>query len=213
MNVTGATRTQAISTQIKNTDLVERRRQQIIDAVVPLFIEQGFHKTTTRQIARAAGFSIGTLYEYVACKEDVLFLVCQDIHDRVAGGIAGVLSGRRKGQDALAAVIREYFGVCHRMNDVILLMYQEIHALPAQWKKKVLENELKITGIIREAIEGIFSSGGLPNLKASRIDLIAHDIVVLGHMWAFRRWTLSGRYSIEDYTEQQIRLITDSCCG
>jgi AcrR family transcriptional regulator len=211
MNDTGATQPQAISTQIKNTDLVERRRQQIIDAVVPLFIEQGFHKTTTRQIARAAGFSIGTLYEYVACKEDVLFLVCQDIHDRVAGGIAGVLSSRREGRDALAAVIREYFGVCHRMSDVILLMYQETHALPAQWKKKVLENELKITGIIREAIDGICSSGGLPSLEASRLDLIAHDIVVLGHMWAFRRWSLSGRYSIEDYTEQQIQLIADSC--
>jgi AcrR family transcriptional regulator len=211
MNETGATQTQAISTQIKNADLVARRRQQIIDAVVPLFIEQGFHKTTTRQIARAAGFSIGTLYEYVACKEDVLFLVCQDVHDRVAEGIAGVLSGQMKGRDALAAVIREYFRVCHRMSDVILLMYQETHALPAQWKKKVLENELNITGIIREAVERILASGELPHPEASRLELIAHDIVVLGHMWAFRRWSLSSRYSIETYTEQQIRLLTDSC--
>ena len=35
-------------------DLVERRRRQIADAAVNLFIEKGFHKTTTRQIAKAA---------------------------------------------------------------------------------------------------------------------------------------------------------------
>ncbi len=211
MNESGATQPQAISTQIKNKNLVAHRRRQIIDAVVPLFTAQGFHKTTTRQIARAAGFSIGTLYEYIACKEDVLFLVCQDVHDRVAGGIAGVLSSERRGRDALSAVIRSYFEVCHRMRDVILLMYQETHALPPQWKKKVLENELKITGIIQEALDRICADSAQPRPEAFRLELIAHDIVVLGHMWAFRRWALSDRFSIETYTEEQIRLIADSC--
>jgi len=36
-----------IATQVKNPDLVERRRHQIVDAAVQLFIENGFHKTTT----------------------------------------------------------------------------------------------------------------------------------------------------------------------
>ncbi|MBW2590969.1 MAG: TetR family transcriptional regulator, partial [Deltaproteobacteria bacterium] len=35
-----------VATQIKNPDLVERRRQQIVDAAAKLFIEKGFHKTT-----------------------------------------------------------------------------------------------------------------------------------------------------------------------
>jgi len=52
-------RTKDIPTQIKNPELVKRRHRQIVDAAVQLFIEHGFHKTTTRQIAAAAGFSIG----------------------------------------------------------------------------------------------------------------------------------------------------------
>ena len=66
------TRTRDVPTQVKNPDLVEKRRRQIVEAAAKLFIDQGFHKTTTRQIARAAGFSIGSLYEYVTSKEDVL---------------------------------------------------------------------------------------------------------------------------------------------
>ena len=46
-----------ITTQVKNPELVQRRHRQIVDAAVQLFIKHGFHKTTTRQIAKAAGFS------------------------------------------------------------------------------------------------------------------------------------------------------------
>ena len=207
MNASGGSDSQGISTQIKNPDLIEKRRKQIIEAVVPLFIEKGFHKTTTRQMALAAGFSIGTLYEYVACKEDVLFLVCEDIHDKVAEGIGHVLSSEKKGYEALSAIIREYFMVCHRMSDVILLMYQETHALPEQWIEKVLANELKITGTIREALRRIFSSGGLYHIDETKLDLIAHNITVMGHMWVFRRWVLSRMFSIEEYIEHQTQLI------
>ncbi len=48
-------RTKDIPTQVKDPDLVQRRRRQIADAAVQLFIDKGFHKTTTRQIARASG--------------------------------------------------------------------------------------------------------------------------------------------------------------
>ncbi len=41
--------TREIPTQVKNQDLVQRRRRQIVDAAVELFIQNGFHKTTTRR--------------------------------------------------------------------------------------------------------------------------------------------------------------------
>ena len=91
-------KTTDIPTHVKDQDLVQRRRLQIVDAAVKLFIEKGFHKTTTRQIARAAGFSIGTLYEYITTKEDVLYLVCVAIHDEVERCVAEVL---RRALDAL----------------------------------------------------------------------------------------------------------------
>ena len=202
-----------IPTQIKNPDLVVRRRRQIVDAAVPLFIQNGFHKTTTRQIARAAGFSIGSLYEYVTSKEDVLYLVCEAIHAEVEQGLAEALAHATKGRDALAEVIREYFGVCYRMSDHILLIYRETSSLPSQWRKRVLENEVRLTGLFVEVIAGLITYGDLPPLDEHSIDLIAHNISVLGHMWTFRRWFLSRHYSIEDYTEHQINFILGTITG
>jgi AcrR family transcriptional regulator len=202
-----------IPTQVKDPDLVDRRRRQIADAAVQLFIDKGFHKTTTRQIARAAGFSIGSLYEYFASKEDILYMVCESIHAEVERGVTAAMSQEARGRDALTKIIREYFMVCHRMSDFILLIYQETQSLPVQWQKRVLENELRITGLFVEALAGIAKSDHLLNLAESNLELVAHNIVILGHMWTFRRWYLGHHYSIEDYIKLQTEIILGMFAG
>jgi AcrR family transcriptional regulator len=206
-------RTKDIPTQVKDPELVKRRRRQIADAAVQLFIDKGFHKTTTRQIARAAGFSIGSLYEYFASKEDILYMVCEAIHAEVERGVTAAMSQAKGGRDALVKIIHEYFMVCHQMSDFILLIYQETQSLPSQWQKRVLENELRITGLFVKALARIAKAGDLINLKEKNLELAAHNIVVLGHMWTFRRWYLAHHYSIEDYIKLQTGIILGMYAG
>ena len=206
-------RAKDIPTQIKNPDLVERRRLQIAQAAVELFVENGFHKTTTRQIAQAAGFSIGSLYEYVASKEDVLYLVCEAIHNKVERGVAEAMARATGGLDALVEVVREYLLVCDRMSDFILLLYQETRSLPSQWQKRVLEDEIRITGLFVEVLARIAATGELSNLDERSIEVVAHNISVLGHMWTFRRWYLARHYSIEDYINLQTGIILGMYAG
>ncbi len=200
-----------IPTQVKDPELVSRRRRQIADAAVQLFIRNGFHKTTTRQIARAAGISIGSLYEYFTCKEDILYLVCEQIHAEMERGVAQAMAHASGGKEALAEVIREYFLVCHRMSDFILMIYQQTQSLPPQWQRRVLENELRITGILVGVLARLASSGELPRLTERTIEILAHNIVVLGHMWTFRRWFLAKHYRIEDYIRLQTAAILRMC--
>ena len=200
-------RTDDIPTQVKNQELVGRRRRQIIDAAVKLFIDRGFHKTTTRQIASEVGFSIGSLYEYVASKEDILYLVCDSIHSQVEHLVGDVMTRAAAGRNVLTEILREYFLVCHRMSDVILLIYQETRSLPPQWQQRVLENELRITGLFVEVLARLSASGELSCLDDRDIELAAHNISVLGHMWTFRRWFFSRYYTIEEYIERQTAFI------
>ncbi len=196
-----------IPSHVKDPDLIGRRRRQIVDAAVRLFIEKGFHKTTTREIARESGISTGLLYEYVSTKEDVLYLVCDAIHAEVEAAVAEAVQRVCGGRNVLAAMIREYFLVCDRMSDHILLVYQETKALPEQWRGRVLENEVKLTNIFVSALVGLVRSGDLPRLPHKSIELIAHNITVLGHMWTFRRWFLSRHFTIEDYIRRQTDFI------
>jgi len=208
-----ATRADAIPTQVKDANLVERRRRQIADAAARLFVAKGFHKTTTRQIARAADISIGSLYEYFTTKEDILYIVCDFIHTEMERGVATAMADASGGRDALAKVIREYFMVCHRMSDFILMIYQETQSLPRQWQQRVLENELRITGLLVGVLARLSQSGELPHLDERSIELTAHNIVVMGHMWTFRRWFLGKHYSIDDYIALQTASILRMCTG
>jgi len=196
-----------VATQIKNQELVKQRRRQIVDAAVSLFIRHGYHKTTTRALAKETGLSIGSLYEYVSSKDDVLYLVCIAIHSEVEAGIKEALTRASHGREALAEIIREYFQVCNRMSDHVLLMYQVTHFLPEKWQKKVLETEIRITNLFVEAIRKLNETGMFQQLDEDRIDLAAHNISVLGQTWAFRRWYFAKRFTLEQYIEHQTAFV------
>lgn len=196
-----------VVTQIKNQELVVERRRQIVDAAVKLFIKHGYHKTTTRLLAKATGMSIGTMYDYISTKEDVLYLVCMAIHSEVERGVKEALARPLRGAEALAEVIREYFLVCDKMSDHILLMYQVTHYLSPKWQKIVLRAELGITDLFIQAIREIKNKGSLPELDDDTIILIGHNISVIGHTWTFRRWYFGKHFTIEKYIEQQTEFI------
>ena len=196
-----------IVTHIKNKDLVRKRRRQIVDAAVKLFIKHGYHKTTTRELAKETGLSIGSLYEYISTKDDILYLVAIAIHAEVEQGVKDALARPTHSKDALAEVIREYFLVCDRMSDHVLLMYQVTHFLPEKWEKKVLEAELRITHLFIDAMKTLRDLRKLPNLDDNTINLIGHNISIVGHTWAFRRWYFSKIFTIDQYIEQQTEFI------
>jgi AcrR family transcriptional regulator len=202
-----------VPTQVKDPELVKRRRRQIVDAAVELFVQKGFHKTTTREIAQKSGLSIGSVYEYVSTKEDVLYLVCDVIHAEAERQISEALARTGGGRETLAEVIREYFLVCDRMSDHILLVYQETQSLPSRWRRKVLENEVRFTGIFRGMLERLVAMGELPTLDKRTLELVAHNITVLGHMWTFRRWFLRRHYIIDEYIIIQTALICGELFG
>lgn len=58
----------------------ERTRAEIIQAAHDLFIQQGYHGTSMRQIAGQAGIALGGLYNHFESKEQVFKAVLFDYH-------------------------------------------------------------------------------------------------------------------------------------
>ena len=196
-----------IPTLVKDAELVAKRRRQIVDAAVGLFVGKGFHQTTTREIAAAAGFSIGTLYEYIKSKEDVLYLVCDAIHSDVETRLRQDVDESATGREALVSAIGSYIKVCDRLQDHVLLIYQESSSLRRDSLKYVLANEERITAIFEEILRRGLADGTLHLDGPRATELMAHNIAVLGHMWTFRRWFLSRHYSLDEFIRLQTSLI------
>ncbi|MBI4774642.1 MAG: TetR/AcrR family transcriptional regulator [Deltaproteobacteria bacterium] len=196
-----------IPTLVKDPSLVEKRRRQIVDAAVRLFVDKGFHKTTTREIARVSGLSIGSLYEYIQSKEDVLYLVCETIHAAIRERLEKNIHTQSNGRTQLEQAINEYFQVCDEMADMILLIYQETNSLPPDSLRYVLQDEERITHIFRDILEQGVETGAIKIRDGKTLTIIAHTIAVLGHMWTFRRWSLHRNFTLGEYTKTQTEMI------
>jgi AcrR family transcriptional regulator len=63
-------------------DLVVRaRREQIVGAAMRVFAEKGFRRATTREVARAAGVSEGTIYNYFEDKDALLLTILDTLNE------------------------------------------------------------------------------------------------------------------------------------
>jgi hypothetical protein len=92
------------------------------------------------------------------------------------------------------------------MSDYILLMYQVTHLLPPERQKTVLEAELGITRLFTDSMQLLKKSGKL-SLDDDIINFIGHNISVIGHTWAFRRWYFAKYFTIGQYIEKQTEFI------
>ena len=194
-----------ILTTVKDGTLIEKRRQQMVQAAVALFKQKGFHRTTTREIAKEAGFSIGTLYEYIRTKEDVLYLVCDSIYHEVHGRLSE-FTAEAGTLDELKNAIRHYYGVIDDMSDEFVVMYQETKSLPKNALEYVLKKELEMVRIFHKMLQSCIDAGEL-KISEEQAQLYAHTLVVQGQMWAFRRWALKKEHTLYDFTEMQINLL------
>lgn len=198
-----------VHASIKDERLIEKRRDQMINGAVKLFIEKGFHRTTTREIARAAGFSIGTLYEYIRTKEDVLYLVCDRIYDQVKERLLQTLETKATTLQALQQGIADYFRVVNEMQDEVLVMYQEVKSLSKDALPYVLNKELEMVDLFKQMLERCVENKEL-NLTEDEIKMKAHNIYVIGQMWAFRRWALHKMFTLEEYIALETEFLISS---
>jgi AcrR family transcriptional regulator len=83
-------------------------RARLLKAAVTAFADKGFHGTTTRDIASAAGMSPAALYVHHKSKEELLYLIAKEGHDAVLTLIREAIGSTDSPVDALRRVIRDF---------------------------------------------------------------------------------------------------------
>lgn len=115
---------------VHNEDLVRRRREQICDAALDLFLEKGFASTTIRDICGRSGVNHASIYDYVANKNDALRRLLNQLWFRsdVPALTTLLAQTERSLDDVLAEYLRETWD---KKRKGTLLIYRSVpHMLP-----------------------------------------------------------------------------------
>ena len=64
---------------------MDQNRERIERAAIRVFTKQGFHGTSVRDLAQAAGVSMGNLYNYYPTKDDLYRRVIERFESKIEG--------------------------------------------------------------------------------------------------------------------------------
>jgi len=191
-----------IRTYSSDEALVKERRNHIVRCSTKVFTRKGYDRTNMRELAKACEMSAGTLYHYFGSREEILYSIINSATSQQACFMEDCANELATASPTMALVglVRRFYEWHDDNQDITLFSYQETKNLPGNAQQSFFDSEGRILTVfekllIRGTEEGEFD---IDDPK-----LIAHDIVVLGHAWALRRWHLRKHWTFKTYVKEQ----------
>jgi AcrR family transcriptional regulator len=164
----------------------DARPDEVLDAALELFTEQGFAKTTVDQVARRAGLSKGAVYLYFSSKEALLEgLVTRAIKPISTSVFEGIASYKGDPRPVLARFLRLVAQVMaeEKTRAVPLIVFREAPANPAiaaLFRTAVLDRSLPaMVSLLTQGVEGGYIRPVDPELTARTVigPVLAHVLL------------------------------------
>jgi AcrR family transcriptional regulator len=180
----------SIHTSVKDEALVQTRRQQICQAALQAFTENGFHETNLRQVTKLAGLAYGSLYDYVKTKDDILFLIYENILDELYRRLEEAGRSSDYPIEQIRALIKAAMDHTDEYRAGIILLYQESRVMKTSGHlPEVFEKERGYLRIFSEVLKrgkdlGVF------NIANTRI--LENILPLMCSAWALKGWNLRG---------------------
>jgi AcrR family transcriptional regulator len=183
------------------------RRGQIIDAATQLMEEGGFHEMSVNALAGRAGLSVGTIYQYVKDKTDILLLVIVDILEAYRHDVPAAMEGHADAVERLAAGFETYCRIVDSRRYATVLAYRESKTLPIEGRRTIMALEVETSGLLQACLDEAVEHGLVVPCDTQ---LIAHNLTVLAHAWALKHWHLKTHLDLDTYIARQISLTIEA---
>lgn len=187
-----------VKSQVTDATLVQRRREQIVQAAVELFSTQGFYRTTIQQVARKAGVSTGLIYQYAETKEDVLLLSLMSVMERFRRELASIDEGTEP-LGRLHAALETYCRVVDRHRDAAILAYRSTMSLPREYRDYIKQAELATNELLAVRLRACIEAG---LFREVNVDLVTYQLALYAHSWSLKYWRLSELLDLDEYVAQ-----------
>ena len=174
-----------------------------------ILTKKGYNQTAVRELAYASSLSIGNFYHYFGSKAELLFYIIYNAATEQLKYVelAAQELEQVEPETALVQLIEKHYKWHDDKDGLTLFIYQETKNLPPNARQEVFETENRIIDLFEKFLRRYIKSG---NFNVDDPKLMAHNIVVLGHVWAFRRWFLRKDWTFESYLSKQTKMLLNT---
>ena len=132
---------------------LSRRRHEIFNAAVHLFLEKGFNETSMREISEAAGMGKSTLYDYFKTKDDVLLWFIEDELMDVTAAAQEIAGQPLPALERLRQIMRRHLEFLVASKELYMKLYLEVQRLSTQSQKRIQASRHAYQDLVRQLIE------------------------------------------------------------
>lgn len=152
-------------------------RARLVAAAIESFAARGFHGTTTRDIASAAGMSPAALYVHHRSKEELLHQISRAGHDRTLALVQDAVSSADKPREQLLAAVHAF--VVHHAEDhtSARIVNYELAALSPEHLHEITGIRKQIEAEVRAVVERGVADG---SFRTSHPQMTAAALLSLG---------------------------------
>jgi AcrR family transcriptional regulator len=151
-------------------------RARLVAAAVESFAAKGFHGTTTRDIASAAGMSPAALYVHHRSKEDLLHQISRRGHDRTLALVQEAVASSGSPREQLLAVVRAFVVHHAEGHTSARIVNYELAALSPEHLEEITairrEIEAQMRGVVERGVaDGSFHTSDAQMTAAALLSL------------------------------------------
>lgn len=184
-----------VKTRIKNPKLIDLRRKQIIDGAIKVFTAKGFHSATVREIADEAGLTMGSLYNYIRSKKDIIYIVYDYITKILRGEVIDAIAEISDPKERLKVALYQNLRSIHKYQDVVMFIYKTSTFLDKESLHEVLARETEYIELFEDLLRDYFKD---TEVDETRLHLAADLLTYIPVIVTFRRWSLRRRFDSMD---------------
>jgi AcrR family transcriptional regulator len=182
-------------------------RSRLVAAAVESFAAKGFHGTTTRDIAAAAGMSPAALYVHHRSKEDLLHQISRAGHERTLALVQEAVATSRDPREQLLAVVRAFVVHHAEGHTGARIVNYELAALSPAHLEEIAAIRRRIEAEMRGVVErgvaaGVFET---PDPRMTALALLSLGIDVARWYRDEGAWTPSR--IADHYCELALRML------
>jgi AcrR family transcriptional regulator len=166
------------------------RRQRIYSAACDVISQKGLAATSMRDIAKASGMSIGTMYRYIDNKDDLLYHITADCMEELFAYFEAELAGVGSAASRMEQAIRVYLSYISANHRYINLVYRETKALADEPRARIYDIERRFIEHWSRIIQDGIGSGEFADVD---VDLAANLAYFSCTVWALRYWNIGDR--------------------
>lgn len=177
-------------------------RARLLAAGVAAFGAKGFHGTTTRDIAAAAGMSPAALYVHHRSKEELLYLISVEGHQRILALVREVIGATDGPTDQIRELVYRFARRHAREHTWARVVNYELDALSPEHLTEVMELRAAINHEVRAVIESGLAAGEFRTSDPSMATVALLSLGIDIARWYDER----GRWSPDQVGEQYAAL-------